>query len=133
MTATAFADTSFYVALNHRRDALHPTAVAAAAAPRPVVTTEFVLLEVANFFVRPGDREKLVAFEANLRADPNTAVVPASADLFARGLALFAARPDKEWSLTDCISFVVMGELGLTDALTADHHFAQAGFTPLLA
>ena len=49
-----------------------------------------------------------------------------------RGVALFAQRPDKEWSLTDCISFVVMREHGLSDALTADHHFEQAGFVPLL-
>jgi uncharacterized protein len=42
------------------------------------------------------------------------------------------SRRDKEWSLTDCISFVVMKERGLTEALTADHHFEQAGFKALL-
>ncbi len=59
-------------------------------------------------------------------------IVPSSSDLFWRGIKLFDARPDKEWSLTDCISFEVMAELGLTDALTADHHFEQAGFRALL-
>jgi len=49
-----------------------------------------------------------------------------------RGLALYISRPDKDWSLTDCISFVVMKERGLTGALTADHHFEQAGFVALL-
>lgn len=41
-------------------------------------------------------------------------------------------RPDKDWSLTDCISFLVMKDFGLTDAFTADHHFEQAGFTAWL-
>ena len=57
----------------------------------------------------------------------------ATSELFERGLALYNARPDKEWSLTDCISFVVMADEGLTDALTGDRHFEQAGFTALLA
>jgi predicted nucleic acid-binding protein len=52
--------------------------------------------------------------------------------LFDAGLELYSRRPDKEWSLTDCISFVVMEEHGLTEALTTDHHFEQAGFTALL-
>jgi predicted nucleic acid-binding protein len=60
-------------------------------------------------------------------------IVGADNDYFDRGLERFARRPDKEWSFTDCISFVVMEDKGLTDALTADHHFEQAGFTILLA
>ena len=59
-------------------------------------------------------------------------VVPASEDLFNRGEALYAARPDKDWSLTDCISFVVMRDREIAEALTGDHHFEQAGFTALL-
>jgi len=58
--------------------------------------------------------------------------VPASAELVAKGVALFANRPDKDWSLTDCISFVVMEEQGIGEAFTTDHHFQQAGFTALL-
>lgn len=130
-----FADTSFYVALHNRRDAHHRSAVALATDPRlpPIVTTEYVLLEVANFFKTPRDRTMFVRFHTTLVADPRTTLVPSSHDLYAKGLALFAARADKEWSLTDCTSFEVMRELGLTDGLTADQHFAQAGFVPLLA
>ena len=62
----------------------------------------------------------------------DTLVIPASTALMDRGIALFAARADKEWGLTDCISFVVMQEHNMTEALTADHHFEQAGFSALL-
>jgi uncharacterized protein len=59
-------------------------------------------------------------------------IVPPNQELFDEGIHLFAERPDKEWSLTDCISFIIMREYDLTDALTADHHFEQAGFRILL-
>jgi hypothetical protein len=59
--------------------------------------------------------------------------MPSSNELFAAGVELYATRPDKEWSLTDCISFVVMEREGLTDALTGDRHFEQAGFKVLLS
>ena len=67
-----------------------------------------------------------------LEADPNALVIPASQQLFRQGYRLFANRHDKQWSLTDCTSFVVMEEHGLTDALSSDHHFEQAGFNVLL-
>lgn len=69
---------------------------------------------------------------ARLRGNVNTPVLPTSAELFDAGLALYPARPDKEWSLTDCTSFVVMQREGITEALTDDHHFEQAGFVALL-
>lgn len=59
-------------------------------------------------------------------------IVPPTQELFVRGIDLYARRPDKERGLTDCISFLVMQEQGITHALTADHHFEQAGFTMLL-
>jgi uncharacterized protein len=58
--------------------------------------------------------------------------VAASSELLKRGLALYDGRPDKEWQLSDCISFVVMEDEGITDALTGDRHFEQAGFQALL-
>ncbi len=129
----AFADTVFYVAVLNSSDAWHSRAVTAAEAfAGPVITTEYVLLEVATFFVRPGNRQAFLRFVDGLQADPDTTVIPSGSELFARGLSLFASRPDKEWSLTDCISFAVMAERGLTEALTADHHFEQAGFRALL-
>jgi predicted nucleic acid-binding protein len=59
-------------------------------------------------------------------------IVEANRAIYDAGLNLYAQRPDKDWSLTDCISFVVMKRLRLTEALTADKHFEQAGFKVLL-
>jgi predicted nucleic acid-binding protein len=97
-----------------------------------VVTTEYVLLEVATFFCQTAHRSVFLGLLQTLQNDPATTIVPSSSDLWQRGVDLFAARLDKDWSLTDCISFVVMQEHGITDALTADHHFEQAGFVALL-
>ena len=128
-----FGDSWYYMALLNRRDAGHETACGwSAANARPVVLTDFVLIEVANAFSRGKAREQFLELVALLRSDANSTVVPASGELVERGLELFAERPDKDWSLTDCISFVVMRDRGITDALTADHHFEQAGFTILL-
>lgn len=128
-----FADTAFYVAIHNRRDTLHTPAVnLARRLTAPIVTTEFVLIEVANFFKRPGDRHNFAALNAALRSNEGTVVVPASSDLYSRGLNLFATRSDQSWSLVDCTSFVVMSDQGLTDALTNDEHFEQAGFRALL-
>ena len=128
-----FADTSFYVAIFSPQDALHDRGRAVAAAHQgSVVTTEFVLVEVGNFFCRGEGRAVFQRMIENLRLAEDIEIVPASAELFAEGLAIFTSRPDKDWSLTDCISFVVMQKRGITQALTADHHFEQAGFEALL-
>jgi predicted nucleic acid-binding protein len=67
-----------------------------------------------------------------LRSESTVKIIPSNAELFAAGVKLYAERPDKEWSLTDCISFVIMQQEGLSDALTGDRHFEQAGFRALL-
>jgi predicted nucleic acid-binding protein len=128
-----FADTVYYVAVVNPRDALHQSARSFAASyTGQMVTTEFVLIEVANFFCRANGRPAFQDLVRDLRSAAQVEIVPASADLFTRGFDLFVARPDKDWSLTDCTSFVVMGERKISEALTADDHFAQAGFNPLL-
>lgn len=130
----AFADTSYFVAALNPRDSLAAKAAGyKGSASLGLWTTEYVLFEVANFFCPAGARHLFVRLVADLRADPRVQIIPASPDLFERAFQLFAARPDKDWSLTDCTSFVVMADAGLTDALTADHHYVQAGFNPLLA
>lgn len=131
---TRFADTSFYVAICNPRDSLHARALELMQDfEGTVVTTEYVLVEVANFFSQVGGREVFVELLATLRQDASVVIVPSSAAIFDRGHELFAARLDKSWSLTDCISFVAMSDANLRDALTADHHFEQAGFRALLS
>ncbi|HVM48290.1 MAG TPA: PIN domain-containing protein [Candidatus Acidoferrum sp.] len=127
-----FADTYFYQALLDERDSAHANALAYSKLSRTIATTEFVLLELGNACARAEDHADFLALLAGLRASPRTRVVPLDSGLLQRGLDLFAARPDKDWSLTDCTSFVVMQDQGLTEALTADSHFLQAGFKALL-
>ncbi len=128
-----FADTSFYVALFSPSDVHHEKAVRLAREiRRPVVVTEFVLLELANALARASSRKLFVDLLQKLRVAPNVKVIGISAELFEGGFTLYAGRADKDWSMTDCVSFVVMKSEEITEALTADHHFEQAGFIALL-
>lgn len=128
-----FADASYYVALLSPRDQHHRDAVRVSDdLRRPIVVTEFVLTEVANALAPIESRGRAAALWTHLQSDPSVSIVAATAELIAKARELYSNRPDKEWSLTDCISLVVMEEQGLTEALTADHHFEQAGFTALL-
>ena len=127
-----FADTSFYIALLSSDDAWHERAVEESKqCSFPVFTTEYVLLELGNH-VRTISRNSFISLMDILRGDPNTIIIPSSAEAFEGGLSLYAERSDKSWSLTDCISFVVMRTHDISDALTCDHHFVQAGFRVLL-
>jgi len=128
-----FADTSFFLAALNPDDELHDLAIALSretAAPR--LTTGFVLLEVANAMRRGVQRAQFAEFLTRLKGHPRARIVPVSQKLFERGYDLFKSRKDKEWSLTDCISFIVMSDAGLSEALTHDRHFEQAGFAALL-
>lgn len=128
-----FADTSFYVALLNRRDELRKAALNFMEGyTGEVLTTEFVLLELGNFLSGSVHRPRFPLFVERLRVQDGDRILTVSTGLFNRGLELYARRADKQWSMTDCISFVVMQEYGLTEALTADHHFEQVGFTALM-
>lgn len=128
-----FADTYYYLALLNPRDAAHARALAISATlSGRLVTTSYVLTEAADALAAPPDRPRFLALLATLEADPDVTIVPASEDLFRRGIELYRQRPDKDWPLTDCLSFVVMNDAGSTEALTGDHHFRQAGFQILL-
>ena len=131
----AFADTHFWIALLSERDAAHGAARhwQAAGGLREVVTTSWVLLEVADGMSAAKERETCATLIAYLRSAPAIRIIPATEELLWRGFDLYQKRPDKAWSLTDCISFAVMADEGLTDALTGDHHFEQAGYKALLA
>jgi predicted nucleic acid-binding protein len=97
-----------------------------------IATTDAVLLETANALSRPNWRTSAVALFDRLRGHPDVEIVPCSGDLWSRGWDLYRQRSDKAWSLTDCMSFIVMQDRAVTDALTADEHFQQAGFRAVL-
>jgi predicted nucleic acid-binding protein len=126
---TVFADTFALIAWLNSRDNAHAVVTAYLDGfTGRLVTTEWVLMELADALSAPAARSTAVAFLKAVRADPLFEVVGYGPDVYRAGFDLFAARSDKAWSLTDCISFSVMTERGLSEALTADHHFEQAGF-----
>jgi predicted nucleic acid-binding protein len=128
-----FADTSYYLALLSADDEFHEIAVQLSIQlRRPIVVTEFVLLEIGNSLSSVKERRLFIELLPYLRADQAVQIVPASSDLFQSGYELYCRREDKNWSLTDCTSFFVMERLRLSEALTTDRHFEQAGFTALL-
>jgi predicted nucleic acid-binding protein len=128
-----FIDTGYLLALVSPRDALHGRAHAwAGVVTEPLIVTEYVLWETVNALSMPLDRPKAHAIIARLRAATDCEMTAASGELLEAGLQLHAQRPDKEWSLTDCISFLIMEQRALRRALTPDHHFEQAGFEALL-
>jgi uncharacterized protein len=129
-----FADTSFFVALISLRDALHELADKLGQEYRGrIVTTQWVLAEVANFFAASRRRSTATQFLALVLNDGGTTIVNATSKNFQNGWDLYQKRTDKSWSLTDCVSFNVMRDRGIAHALSSDHHFEQAGFTILLS
>jgi len=128
-----FADTSCLLALLNPDDEFHAAAAAASGKlDEVVVTTMWILTELGDALHCGRNRATFARFPDTLGSHGDFEVVPASAELFQRGVELFRARSDKEWSLTDCVSFVVMTEKGISEALTTDRHFEQAGFKALL-
>jgi uncharacterized protein len=136
-SARLFLDTYFVQALLNRKDPYHESATALlpqVQVAAEVVTTEAVLIEVANALSgNPRLRQLSAAFIRRCYAEENITVQSVDTDLLTRALDLYANRADKQWGLTDCISFVVMRDRDLMNALTGDRHFQQAGFRPLMA
>ena len=124
-----FADTFALLAWLNPRDAMHPeVSNYLDGFTGRLLTTEWVLMEVADALSAPEIRSTTVGFLKAVRSDPFFEVVGYDPEVYQAGFQLFANRQDKAWSLTDCISFQVMNDHGLSEALTADRHFEQAGF-----
>jgi predicted nucleic acid-binding protein len=131
-----FADTFYWIALLNPRDQAHDLAasVSEGLGAVRIVTTEEVLTELLNFFGSRGPhfRRAAVGLVERMRSDPMIDVVAQTHAGFLAGCVLYQARPDKGYSLTDCISMNVMRRDGLIEVLTNDEHFAQEGFSCLL-
>jgi len=131
-----FADADYLIALLNPNDQLHQRAKSASRGlgQARIVTSEMVLTEVLAFYAESGSNLRDAAADVALRLgnDPNATVVPQTSLLFGEALSLYRQHKDKAWSLTDCASFNIMRETGITEALSNDHHFEQAGLTALL-
>ncbi|MEA5478038.1 type II toxin-antitoxin system VapC family toxin [Pseudanabaena galeata UHCC 0370] len=131
-----FLDTSFAIALSAITDQNHAKAVELAeqieAENLCLVTTQAILLEIGNALSKQRYRSAAIQLLESLEADPNIEIVPLTNELYNAAFQLFRSRQDKEWGLVDCISFLVMQNRAITEALTADDHFNQAGFRALL-
>jgi predicted nucleic acid-binding protein len=134
--ATYFADTSFWMALSRKRDQYHLHAVAwnqfVIRTRGIIVTTEAVLWEWLNAFSDASTRSVAAEGYGRAHADARIEVVPFQPELIDSAVQLYRTRPDKSWSLTDCLSFVVMERRHLTEALTTDGHFEQAGLKVMM-
>ena len=133
---TVFADTSYWIAFLNEDDDLYEIAIKTTEKlfPMQIITSEMVLSELLNHVSKKGEnfRNAAVNFINQLNEDPNVVIMPQTSQLFTSAFQLYAQRQDKAWSHTDCSSFCIMEELGITEALTYDKHFEQAGFVALL-
>ncbi len=136
MAVELFLDASYAIALASSTDQHHERAVELAqrieAENRRLITSRAVVLEIGNALSKLRHRAPAVALLDAIERDPRVEVVPLSEELYRQSLELYRQHQDKEWGLTDCVSFAVMWERSITDALTADDHFRQAGFRALL-
>lgn len=131
-----FLDTAYAIALAAGTDHLHARAAALAkeieSARTKIVTTQAVILEIGNAMSKTRYRAAAVQLLLSLDTDPSITIVPHSTQLHAKAFELFQNRMDKEWGLIDCVSFIVMQERGIAEALAHDEHLEQAGFVALL-
>jgi uncharacterized protein len=131
-----FLDTSFAISLSVKSDLLHPRAVQLAEQMRlenaKLVTTRAVILEIGNSLSKLRYRRAAILLLESLEQDSQVDIIEINTDLYEKAFELFCTRPDKEWGLVDCISFVIMTQNQIQQALSADHHFLQAGFEALL-
>ena len=136
MTNEVFLDTAYAIALSVESDKHHERAAGLAdqleAEATRLVTTRAVVLEIGNAISKKRYRKAAAELLDALEQDPQVEIVSLSEELYEQALELFRNRPDKDWGLVGCTSFILMQERGLTEALTTDGHFAQAGFRPVV-
>jgi len=131
-----FLDAAYAIALVNIDDALHNVALALAqhiAKHRiTLVTTRPVLLEIGDGLSKPRYRHVAGELLASISRDPHVEIVELTEALYLRAFQLYRDRKDKGWGMTDCVSFIAMNSRGMTDALTHDIHFEQAGLRALM-
>jgi predicted nucleic acid-binding protein len=136
VSVSYFADTAFWIALSSKLDQHHDKARVwskyLTQTSAPILTTEAVLWEWMNALASAGTRRTAVEGYRRCHQDAHVQIVPFGADTVAAAVRFYEARHDKDWSLTDCLSFLVMEQRQISRALTTDHHFNQVGFEAVL-
>lgn len=131
-----FADANYWIALLNPRDNLHTRALEVSNDLQEcrIITSEMVLTELLNSLAQFGEELRRRAADSvkQLKSDPNVRVVPQTSVQFNEAMKRYVERPDKEWGLTDCSSFLIMESEGIQEVLAYDKHFVQAGFRALL-
>lgn len=129
---TLFADTFYWVALIHAKDQWHRQvrAFSTLIQDYSLITTDLVLVEYLNFFAKFDQpmKQGVVNFYRQVRTSPNLQIISVDSYLIQSGVELYANRLDKGYSLTDCISMIVMKQRGIIEVLTHDKHFTQENF-----
>lgn len=133
MATKIFVDTGYVIALINQRDQYHEQALRLADEyeDQPLLTTDSILLEIGNALTRGYKAQAIEIIDGFMSSD-DVEIVRLTPELFDQGLSLYRSHQDKEWTIVDCISFVVMRRAGAIEALTTDKHFQQAGFRALL-
>lgn len=136
MNDKVFLDTAFVLALASPSDQYHGKAKELSRQIKKggiaLLTTRAILIEIGDAMAGQSRRKAGIIMLESLENDDNLEIFPNSEELYSKAFDLFAARPDNEWGMTDCISFVVMKEYDISETLTADVHFQQAGFVALM-
>ncbi len=136
MMREVFADAGYWIAVTYDDDELHPIAcsVTNELGTCRIITTEMVFVEFLNYASRLGPHMRKLASDLTQNAlhDADVEVVPQTSHQFREAASRYADRTDQRWGVTDCASFLLMEQRGITEALAYDHDFRQAGFSALL-
>jgi len=136
MTETVFVDTAGWLALVNKSDSLHRKArkIRDRLLEQSIrfAVSDYVIVEIANALSRAPWRETAIRLISSIYASDDVIVVEVDKALLQEAWELYRAREDKDWSLTDCTSFVIMNKGGMRRAFTSDNHFEQAGFSVLM-
>ena len=128
-----FIDTAFVVALVNPWDKYHieATNLSQQYKNQPLLTTDVVLIEIGNALARNHKTAAVQVMDA-FRSSKEITIISLDNDLFEKAFDLYTKYADKSWGLADCVSFIVMRDYAITDVLTSDRHFEQAGFNILM-
>ena len=136
MKQAVFVDTSAWVALINEADTDHVKAKTIRdkllRSKKRFLITKYIIVEIANSLCKTRWRAHAVKLIKAIHDTESIEVIEVDKELFEEAWTMYSGRIDKEWSLTDCVSFVVMERYGIKEAFTNDHHFEQAGFDVLV-